>query len=59
MKLRLYVIRDTHTRQLIPGLYFTDKPGAKKERDAMNDAAGHKRYVVSLGPDHYRFKSAR
>ena len=55
MKLRLFALRNSSTGKLVPDLYFSDKPAAKKERDERNKAGGT--YVVSPGPDHRRYSA--
>lgn len=55
MKLRLFALRDTTINKLLPNVYFSDKPAAKRERDARNQAGGS--YVVTPGPDHRRHNS--
>lgn len=56
MKLRLFALRDISTKRIVPDLFFSVKPEAKKARDENNAAAGHTRYVVTNGPDHRRYK---
>lgn len=55
MKLRLFALRDTTTNKIVPDLYFSSKPEAKRERDSRE--AG--RYVVTPGPDHRRHESKK
>lgn len=55
MKLRLFTLRDTTTNKIVPDLYFSSKPEAKRERDSRT--AG--RYVVTTGPDHHRFENKK
>ena len=52
MKLRLFALRNIHTNKLLPELYFSSKPEAKRKRDAMNEEAKTNVYVVTAGPDH-------
>lgn len=54
MKLRLFAIRDTQTNKLVPDAYYVSKLDAKRARDGLNGPS--KRYVVSPGPDHHKFK---
>ena len=54
MKLRLFAIRDTQSNKLIPDVYYVSKPEAKRARDNMNGATS--RYVVTPGPDHYKYR---
>ena len=55
MKLRLFALRNSSTGKLVPDLYFSDKPAAKKERDERNKTGGN--YVVTPGPDHHRYSA--
>lgn len=55
MKLRLFTLRDTTTNKVVPDLYFSSKPEAKRERDSRE--AG--KYVVTTGPDHHRHESKK
>jgi hypothetical protein len=57
MKLRLFAIRDTNTRVLLPQT-FPDKKAAKAERDLLNGSSGM-RYVVTEGPDHRKFNNGK
>ena len=52
MKLRLFALRDTQTKKLVPGAYFVTKSEAKCARDELNK--GTTLYVVTLGPDHQK-----
>lgn len=51
MKLRLFVIRDLTTGRIIPELFFSDKPAAKRKRDEL----GANTHCVTYGPDHRRY----
>lgn len=51
MKLRLFALRDNATGKVVPELFFTSKPEAKKERDARG---GPTKFSVTTGPDHRR-----
>jgi hypothetical protein len=57
MKLRLFAIRDTSTRELLPQT-FSDKKAAKAERDLLNGSTSM-RYVVTEGPDHRKFNNGK
>lgn len=64
MDRRLYQITDTETGKPAEGVRcFSNKLLAKAERNRLNTehspALRHLRYVVSPGPDHYRFKSRK
>jgi len=52
--LRLFALRDTSTKRLIPGLTFPSKPEARAERDARN-AVKPGSVCITYGPDHRRF----
>ena len=54
MKLRLFALRSTYTNNQLDG-YFASKVEAKAERDKLNEGSPG-RFVVVLGPDHFRFK---
>lgn len=54
MKLRLFALRDSHTLKIVPNMFFSGKPEAKRARDELN--AGTARYVVTPGPDHRKAK---
>lgn len=54
MKLRLFALRDISTGKVVPELFFTSKPEAKKERDARG---GPTKFSVTTGPDHRRHPS--
>ena len=56
MKLRLFALRNIRTNKLVPELYFNSKPEAKRKRDAINEEAKTNVYVVTVGPDHDRFR---
>lgn len=53
--MKLFCIRLASSKKPIPGLYFSDKPSAKKERDALT-AATSQPHVVTYGPDHRKFQ---
>lgn len=53
--LRLFALRDTASGRLMPDLYFSSKPDAKRERDKLG---GPPRYCVTYGPDHRLFRLA-
>lgn len=55
MKLRLYSLRAQSSTKHVQDLYFSDKKEAKAERDKRNAEGGN--YVVTVGPDHHRFKA--
>lgn len=50
----LFRVLDTHTKKLLPGNY-EKKSLAKKRRDELNTPDEY-RYVIVLGPDHFRYK---
>lgn len=60
MKLRLFSVRDSRTKNPSNGEYFSSKPEAKARRDQLNaeqDTNTHlKTWVVTYGPDHRHFK---
>jgi len=56
MKLRLFALRDNKTGKVVPDLFFSSKPEAKRERDARG-APGSNAYSVTVGPDHRRHDS--
>jgi hypothetical protein len=58
MKLRLFVLRNTVTNQVVPDLFFANKPDAKRERDSRG-IPGSNEFVVSPGPDHRRHESKK
>lgn len=53
--MKLFGIKDTRTKKLVPGTFFKDKSKAKDERNQLNMQEPGA-YVVSFGPDHRRFK---
>ena len=55
MKLRLFALRDTRTNQVVPQLFFPNKPEARKERDLRNGDGGLT-YVITYGPDHRHYR---
>lgn len=54
---KLFAIRDTKTNKLVEGMYFDAKPKAKNARDTMNQEDGGNRFVVTYGPDHWKFSA--
>ena len=52
MKLRLFALRDTTSNKIVPDLFFSSKPEAKKARDERNEKGAS--LVVTPGPDHRR-----
>ena len=63
MRLRLYQITDTWSKQPVKDLYFSDKQQAKAKRrelnglDEQSTPSQHLRYVVSPGPDHRSYRA--
>lgn len=52
--LRLFALRDTVTKRLLPGVTFPSKPEARTERDRLN-ATKPGSVCITFGPDHRRF----
>ena len=53
---RLFQINDTISKKQHGTTHYERKMLAKKERIRLNDECGSElRYVVSYGPDHYRY----
>lgn len=50
-KKKLFQITELSTQRVVPGLWFDNKPEAKKKREELN--AGQFKFVVSPGPDHH------
>lgn len=59
MPKKLFALRDTSNKRLVPGQFFSDKTAAKNERARLNpkDDEGKEvmNYVVTYGPDHRKF----
>jgi hypothetical protein len=54
-KLRLFQVRDTHTRKVLDQM-FLEKRTAKEFRDEMNTLHQNAtRFVVTFGPDHHKY----
>lgn len=53
---RLYRINTTQS-DTPTALYFSTKEKAKRKRDALNALSAAEKLVVSIGPDHKRFRS--
>lgn len=51
--LRLFAIRSMSTGKILPDLFFSDKPAAKRKRDELGAAV----YRVVCGPDHRRYQA--
>lgn len=52
---KLFAIRDTRTNKTLPELHFSRKKDAKDARDALNLSAGAEAFVVTPGPDHWKY----
>jgi|694.fasta_scaffold00761_14 hypothetical protein len=61
--MRLYMLRYASGRAYRTAngeyVYFNSKDEAKRQRDALNRAVTGEKAVVSLGPDHKRWRSGR
>lgn len=57
MTLKLFALRNSVTKQRVPDEFFSNKPAARVRRDELNQGLKTPLYVVSVGPDHRRFKS--
>lgn len=53
---KLFQLRDLRTNKSIPNIFFPDKTKAKAERDRLNEEAGARHFVVTPGPDHWKFR---
>jgi len=51
---KLFVLRHCKGGAVVEGYAFNDKAVAKRQRDALGGTV-----VVSLGPDHKRYKGAK
>lgn len=54
---RLYRINTMQAPEQPMPLYFSSKEKAKRKRDALNALSAAEKLVVSIGPDHKRFRS--
>lgn len=53
---RLYRVNTTQSDTPM-ALYFSTKEKAKRKRDALNALSASEKLVVSIGPDHKRYRT--
>lgn len=53
---RLFVVKDSTTKQMYGNEYFDSKKKAKELRTRLNDELGREQYIVSPGPDHHKYQ---
>ena len=56
MTLKLFALRNTATKKLLPEEFFPNKPAARVRRDELNQGLKQVLYAVTPGPSHRRFK---
>ena len=53
---RLFAIRNAQTNNIVKDVFFQEKLAAKHARDDLNQPLDAPIFVVTLGPDHWKFK---
>jgi len=54
---KLYKVNSMQAPEQPMPLYFSTKEKAKRKRDLLNAIGAAEKVVVSIGPDHKRFRS--